>query len=229
MTAPIADKGTAPRATRGPYRNGVRTRQQVLDTAVLVFGQYGYAGGSLRRIAEIVGVSTPALIRLFGSKEGLFEAVLEQSDRLNNNEVGGNSRGLEYLRRWADVVTANVQNRGMVELLLTVATEASNPDHPARPFITRRYRYVITGLSAELRYASDAGEIKPMTDAEIDAEARGIAALMDGLELQWLLDESVDLVALWQHHFALLVTRWHAVDAEVTRSRSGRITPVSLA
>jgi AcrR family transcriptional regulator len=193
---------------RGPYRNGLRRRQQILETAVAVFGQYGYAGGSLRRIAEVVGVSTPALIRHFGSKEGLFAAVLEQSDRANTAKMVDHVHGLEHLRRFAGVVSTNVDNRGLVELLLTVATEASSVEHPAHPFMVERYRNLVASLAAELRYAGDVGEIRAMTDAEIEAEARGIAALMDGLELQWLLDPHVDLVSLYAHHFERLVERW---------------------
>jgi AcrR family transcriptional regulator len=197
-----------PGTSRGPYRNGLRRRQQIVETAVKVFGQYGYAGGSLRRIAELVGVSAPALIRLFGSKEALFTAVLEQSDRANSARTLEKGHGLGALRQFASAVTTNVHNRGMVELLLTVATEASNADHPARPFIVERYRNLVRILAAELRHAGEIGEIRVMTDDELDAEARGLAALMDGLELQWLLDPSIDLVAVYGYHFEQLVARW---------------------
>jgi AcrR family transcriptional regulator len=208
MSAASTAGATQPGTSRGPYRNGVQRRQQILDTAVKIFGQYGYAGGSLRRIAEEVGVSTPALIRHFGSKEGLFTAVLEQSDRRNTARSVAGVHGLEYLRRFADVVATNVRNRGMVELLLTVATEASDPDHPAHPFMVERYRRVVTNLAAELRHAGEVGQIPVMSEAELDAEARGLAALMDGVELQWLLDPEVDLVGLYAHHFKQLVARW---------------------
>ncbi len=34
--------------TRGPYRNGIRRRREIIESAAKVFGQFGYAGGSLR-------------------------------------------------------------------------------------------------------------------------------------------------------------------------------------
>jgi AcrR family transcriptional regulator len=193
---------------RGPYRNGVRTRQQILDTAVQVFGQFGYAGGSLRRIAEAVGVSTPALIRHFGSKEGLFTAVLEHSDASSWAATQADAAGLEHVRLFADAPTTNVHNRGLVELLLTVATEASDPAHPARPFMVERYRALVQDLDDALRAAGEAGELRPMTDREREAEARGLVALMDGLELQWLLDPGMDLVGTYRHHFERMLARW---------------------
>jgi AcrR family transcriptional regulator len=198
----------------------VRRRQQILDTAVSVFGQYGYAGGSLRKIAEIVGISTPALIRHFGSKEGLFVAVLEHSDAANTRRTLEKGHGLEYLRRFAETVSDNVHHRGLVELLLTVAAEASDPEHPARPFMVKRYENVVAGLSAELRVAAEAGDIRVMTEAEVEAEARGLAALMDGLELQWLLNPDLDLVSLYAHHFGHLVARWQAGSSATGRTAS---------
>ena len=66
---------------RGPYRTGIRRREQIVATAIAVFGEYGYAGGSIRTIAERVGVSHATLLQHFGSKEGLLTAVLQEWDR----------------------------------------------------------------------------------------------------------------------------------------------------
>ncbi len=67
--------------TRGPYRTGVRRRDQLVAVAVDVFAEHGYAGGSIRAIAEKAGVSHATLILHFGSKEGLLTAVLAEWDR----------------------------------------------------------------------------------------------------------------------------------------------------
>ena len=55
---------------RGPYRTGIRRREQIIDAATAVFAEYGYAGGSVRTIAERVGVSPASLLQHFGSKKG---------------------------------------------------------------------------------------------------------------------------------------------------------------
>ena len=57
----------------------VRTR--LLNAAVRVFDRKGYAGASVREIAEMAGVTKPALYYHFGSKEGLLMAILEQAKR----------------------------------------------------------------------------------------------------------------------------------------------------
>lgn len=196
------------KGVRGPYRTGIRRRHEILDTAVQVFGQYGYAGSSLRRIAEDVGVSTPALIRHFGSKEGLFVAMLERSDAANDPSGTHDVTGLAYFRHFARVIETNVHHRGMVELLLTTATEASNPEHPARDFMVERYRALADRMRQELRVARERGEVRAMTDAQIDTEARGFIATMDGIELQWLLDPDLELVATYRYHFEAAIARW---------------------
>lgn len=51
-------------------------RGQILDAALAVFAEKGYAGGSMRDIATRVGVSEPALYRHFPGKEALFLALV---------------------------------------------------------------------------------------------------------------------------------------------------------
>src|SRR5574340_962540 len=50
---------------------------EILDAAVIVFADRGYEGGSMREIAERVGVTEPAIYRHFASKEDLFLALIE--------------------------------------------------------------------------------------------------------------------------------------------------------
>jgi AcrR family transcriptional regulator len=57
----------------------VRTR--LLNAAVRVFDRKGYAAASVREVAEMAGVTKPAVYYHFGSKEGLLMAILEQAKR----------------------------------------------------------------------------------------------------------------------------------------------------
>lgn len=208
-----ASAGGGASRKRGPYANGIMRRKQILDTAVTVFGEQGYAGGSLRDIANRVGVTAPAIIRLFGSKEGLLAATLAHSEESSSFH---GEHGLARLERWARVPRANLDNRGLVGLLLMVAAEASRPEHPAHDFMVDRYRRVVDALAEDLRIAADHGDIHPISDEQIELEAHGFVALMDGLELQWMLDPTVDLVGIHDHHFNLMMSRLgaaHVVDS----------------
>jgi AcrR family transcriptional regulator len=52
--------------------------EEVLQAAILAFGESGYAGTKTDEIARIAGVSQPYVIRLFGTKQQLFLATLER-------------------------------------------------------------------------------------------------------------------------------------------------------
>ena len=47
-----------------------------------------------------------------------------------------------------------------------------------------------------------------MTDEQIEIEARGVFALMDGMQLQWLLDPSLPVVAMFQAQLDMILERW---------------------
>ena len=75
-----ARKGAPKPATR---RTGVReaaaqaTRESILRAATKVFAKYGYDGGSVEKISKAAKSYDRMIYYYFGSKEGLFIAVLE--------------------------------------------------------------------------------------------------------------------------------------------------------
>ncbi len=71
------------------FRESIPGRKgEILDAAVDVFGRKGYEAGSLREIAEIVGISEPAIYRHFESKHDLFESMLAATGERVVAEVG---------------------------------------------------------------------------------------------------------------------------------------------
>src|SRR4051795_4851975 len=164
---------------RGPYRTGLRRREQIVAVAIDVFAEHGYAGGSIRTIAERVGVSHATLLQHFGSKEGLLTAVLEEWDRRTVEASLTGVVGLDYFRRLPEVMTAHLSNRGLLELFTTIAAEASNPAHPAHVFIQRRYTDNLATLATHLQQAVEAGDVAPLSSAEIEREVRLVTAVLD--------------------------------------------------
>ena len=65
------------RPAEGGYARGLETRQRIIDAALHVFGEEGYARASTRQIALRAGVNPPALQYYFDSKEGLHLACAE--------------------------------------------------------------------------------------------------------------------------------------------------------
>lgn len=62
-------------AGRGSHAGG---RERLLAAAVRVFATKGYAAASVREILQAAAVTAPVLYYHFGSKEGLFIALVEQ-------------------------------------------------------------------------------------------------------------------------------------------------------
>ena len=54
-------------------------RRQILQAAIAVFGARGYEGATTDEVARAAGVSQPYVVRLFGSKENLFLAAIEDA------------------------------------------------------------------------------------------------------------------------------------------------------
>lgn len=203
----MADEATA----RGPYRKGVERREQIIRSASEVFGELGYIGGSLRTIGDRVGASPATLIQYFGSKEGLLTAVLDDwTTQTSRWSLPDDPRGLAYFRALIRLMEYHVEHRGMLELFITMAAEATNTGHPAREFIQHRYAGLLETASAKLREAADTGEVAPLSDEQIEAEIRILIAVLDGIELQWLLGADVDLPAVVTRHIEQAIASWKA-------------------
>ena len=67
-----------PPGTPAEHDEHVRTR--LLHAAVRVFDRKGYAAASVREVAEMAGVTKPAVYYHFGSKEGLLISILQQAE-----------------------------------------------------------------------------------------------------------------------------------------------------
>jgi AcrR family transcriptional regulator len=62
-----------------PTRPSIATRRRILKAASRVFADQGYEGASVRDIVARADVNQAAINYHFGSKEGLYRAVLEQA------------------------------------------------------------------------------------------------------------------------------------------------------
>jgi AcrR family transcriptional regulator len=200
---------------RGPYLKGVARRAEIVQAAAKVFAQYGYLAGSLGQIAAEVETTKATLIKFFGSKEGLLIAVL-QHWAMETVAQQGNASGLAYFLSISRTMSYHLNHAGYIELFLTLCTEATDPKHPARDFITERYVDLFRHFKRNLTIAAAAGEILPMAQQQMEWEARTFMAAMDGIELQWLLDRDIDLLGLFVDHLSITVARWTGLSRQDT-------------
>ncbi|SBS69919.1 TetR/AcrR family transcriptional regulator [uncultured Microbacterium sp.] len=182
---------------RRPPRSRPETiarRRDILDAATEIFGSKGFAGGTLQDIADQVGMTHAGILHHFGSKDQLLLEVLAHRDETDVADLEGQHipDGLPLFRHLVQTAFRNEQRPGIVQAYAVLSAESVTDDHPGRPFFERRY----TILRAEVAHAfavvcAQRGITAP--DA-VETASASILAVMDGLQVQWLLDPTaVDL------------------------------------
>jgi AcrR family transcriptional regulator len=182
------------------YAKGRAKRRDILDQATALFGEAGYRGTSLREIAARCGISHPGLLHHFPTKESLLLAVLAHRDEVDQERVtAGHASGAAALLRLVDVVALNMTRRGIVELFTVLSAEATAADHPAHGYFVDRYSRIVREIEEAYAEARAAGDLRPGIDPA--RAARDLVALMDGLQIQWLLgDPGLDMAAAVAAH-----------------------------
>ena len=208
----------APARRRGPGRPRAGSedkRARILNEAVVLFGEHGYAGTSLADIANAADISKAGLLHHFSSKDELFCKVLERRDREDALSILVESPAGE-----GDTVEAPVDTIGNLDTL-DVAGASDMDGNPwalleryvellernvAHRDLTAIYtatavsvldaehpahRWMANHLnSAVERFESsfEAGKTAGLVDPKMPSRlvARSLVALIDGLQLQWL-------------------------------------------
>jgi len=171
------------------YANGRATRSSIVQAAGTHFAIKGFNAATVRDIAAAVGISRAGLLRHFPSKENLLQAVLEDRDVRDREHFRPYARirgGVGILQGMIDLAKRNEQTPGMVDLFIRLSTEAGDPSHPAHAYFRERYAGIRAGTTQTLRSAAAASYLRGDV-APGDAAAR-LTALMDGLQVQWVLD-----------------------------------------
>ncbi|GAA4557895.1 TetR/AcrR family transcriptional regulator [Planotetraspora kaengkrachanensis] len=188
------------------YEKGRAKRREIIDRAMASFGEVGYRGASLREIAARCGISHPGLLHHFPTKESLLLAVLRHRDEADGRWLAADeATGLEALRRLVGLVALNATRRGIVELFAVLSAEATSATHPAHDYFVDRYRTSVASFEVAYTRAHDEGVLRPGIDPR--TAGRQLVALMDGLQVQWLLDDSAtDMAEVVRAHVQAQLT-----------------------
>lgn len=205
---------TTTRRPRGEYAKTAAKRIAILDAALEVFSESGYRSGSLRDVAVRVGMSEAGLLHHFANKSALLLAVLDHRDELARQHVDFDMPdGVESLRGLVVLAERNAATPGVVELYCTLSAEATSPDHPAHQYFVNRYNYVRSSITGSFERVAAAGRLLPGVDPYRAAVTT--IALMDGLQVQWLLDPTTtDMAAALSEFFRGFVLGFDLVSLE---------------
>jgi AcrR family transcriptional regulator len=196
-------------------------RQAILDAALEVFGANGFRGGSLRLVAESVGMTEAGILHHFGSKVNLLIQVLQNRDDKSNPYLDvEHQTGPELVAGWLRLIRFNVEHRGTVELYTVISAEATSSDHPAHEFFQSRYKMVVETLARMFARLESEGNLA--SKQTVDELSRRLIALSDGLQIQWLLDDNLEMNYHHELFFqnALTAKAWSEVELILVDSKA---------
>lgn len=193
------------RGPRGPYAKSTEQREKIIAAAVEVFSVSGFRKGSIREVADLAGLTQAGLLHHYPTKQALLEAVLQWRDDETMKHWGGSfPEGLDALRTTLELVTLNAKTPRLIELQVTISAEATSPEHPVHEYFVHRYQSVTDALESAFTEIQREGHLRP--GIEPASAARGLVAMLDGLQVQWLLNpKRVDMVEELRRYLHLLV------------------------
>jgi TetR/AcrR family acrAB operon transcriptional repressor len=173
------------------------TRQQLIDAALVVFSEKGYAATRLEDIAAQAGLTRGAIYWHFGNKADLYNTLLTnlgaEYEALVGQALAEGGTVLDLLRRVMvrslEFLETNAEYRAMMELSL-FKTEVTPDLSEGWEAKLRTNRDTLDSLAAMMQSGIAVGELRPdLTPIEA---ARSYLAYLNGLSTQWLMSRAHD-------------------------------------
>ncbi|MEB8341419.1 TetR/AcrR family transcriptional regulator [Streptomyces endophyticus] len=178
---------------RGPYAKTAARRAEIVRAARDCFAEHGFSKASLRGIAERAGITHAGLLHHFQNKGDLLAAVLAERDteewQYGESQVADMGELGPYL---GELMRHHQKSPELMRLWLELAAAAARPDHPAHGYFTERYGRVRTNFAQGMHGKAQRGELHQNLAPEHAATL--LQAVLNGLQLQWLLDHDLDIV-----------------------------------
>jgi AcrR family transcriptional regulator len=178
------------------------SERALVDAAVALIAERGYDRTTLAAIGERSGYSRALVTERFGSKEGLLWAVFDRlvgvwSAQSFRPRVGDRT-GVDALRATLDVYLDAVERAPrMIRAYYSLLSEPVLRDQVRR--LNRDERATV---ATWLRRGQAEGTVR--RDLDPDAEAVVFLGVVRGVTVQWLLDDSTDVVAALAQYGATL-------------------------
>lgn len=181
------------------------SREKIIQSAIEAFAQKGFRGAKMADIAKAANLTEPGLLHHFSSKTRLLMEVLKERDRIDSERMRATlqKNGNHFLGAGIELVEHNQTVPGLVQLFNLLVAESISPDHPAHEFFIERYQRERKHWVQAIVQAQRAGEVR----SDISPETVGVLifAMMDGLQVQWLLEpETIDMARMFREFVQLL-------------------------
>lgn len=164
-------------------------RLEILRIAADVIGKEGSSQATLEEIADRAGMTRAGLLYYFGSKRNLLSEVIKIRDHYDFQTHKAEplpSDGDEMIDHLIATVRANEKRPGIVRTFSVLSVEALQEGNPGTGYFTDRYDQLRTAITAGLTDLARKRGLVP-APGEAGKAASAILAVMDGLQIQWLL------------------------------------------
>ena len=189
---------------RGPYAKTAARRAGIVDAARKSFADRGYDETSLRDIAKRAGMTHPGVLHHFRDKAELLAEVLRQRDATGEARIEElRATGLSPASALSRLIREELGDPDLVRLWATLAPAAARDEHPAHEHFVQRYAHYRAAIAYSLRDDSQASQ--PTRGVDEDTAATLLLAALDGLQVQALLEPSLDIDECIRQLFDLLV------------------------
>lgn len=149
-----------------------KRREQLLDTAIGLFAERGYAGATTAELAKAAGVTEPIIYRHFASKKDLFIAVIERtSDLITQTWERQLRTARDPAQRLRRLIAANPMvtdlGQGIYRVIVQAMMEIKDPE-----ILGAIQRHVIAlhqFVSTEVAHAQEQGQVSKYYTPEITA------------------------------------------------------------
>lgn len=170
------------------------TRKALLDAALIVFSQKGYAAARLEDVAEHAGVSRGAIYWHFHSKAELYNRMVEEiwsrAGGIVDQAIAGGGTYLEVTRRimirLLEYLEEDATYRAVAELT-SFRTEYT----PELEEGMQLKRQVVRDVQQEIKRGFEVGIASGELRADLDptTAARSMFSYLQGISLVWLIDQ----------------------------------------
>ena len=177
LPAPAPNPGPNPAPNPAPSK-GDRTRQSLIDTAIVRFAREGFRGTSVADVCRDAGLSTTASYPYFPNKEALFVAAVDE-DVAGLIDEAVSLVGIESDQHWGHTMMRGLVDRLSVHPLARRIVSGLEPDFTIRLLDIPALDQLRKGVAELMRAMQITGEVR--RDVEPDQMASGIVVIVISL------------------------------------------------
>lgn len=167
-------------------------RAQLLAEATRQIAHSGYQGFTMDGLAKASRLTHAGVLHHFASKKELLVEVLRHRDELDaaaalpGSAIPSDAAGIRAVLD--ALVERNFRQPEIVRLYTVLSAEALNPDHPAHEYFRDRLQQIRQWIGGSLA----------LPPRMADDFAVDYLSFMDGLQLNWLRDPTIDFLGRWR-------------------------------